>query len=124
MLCISKVALLWSRDQLLWTCLSAGDPDTNVTINRQKAIDSLRYGFSFVSPALLDLMTVQVRSLESSRSKSSHMYGLVLLVQERVSWTFAASLMLTLSDLHTTAAGFRIRNAFHFNTNCCPLMAT
>lgn len=50
-----------------------GDPDTNVTINRQRAVDSLKQGFHFVSPALLDLMAVQVKTLDSSRAKSSHM---------------------------------------------------
>ena len=57
-----------------WSLLSAaGDPDTNVTINRQRAIEALRHGFSFVSPALLDLMMVQIKALEASRAKSSHM---------------------------------------------------
>ena len=86
-----------------WSLLSAaGDPDTNVTINRQRAIEALRHGFSFVSPALLDLMMVQIKALEASRAKSSHMLVPV------VCWW---GLGLSLSE----ADGFRhqlSRNAF------------
>ena len=70
-----------------WSLLSAaGDPDTNVTINRQRAIEALRHGFSFVSPALLDLMMVQIKALEASRAKSSHM----LVLKTSCHWCWSA----------------------------------
>lgn len=51
----------------------AGDPDSFVMINRQKAIEALKMAFSFVAPALVDLMLVRVRTLPAARAKSSHM---------------------------------------------------
>ncbi len=52
---------------------SDGDPDTNVTINRQRATESLRAGFNFTASALVDLMAVQMKSLDASRARSSHL---------------------------------------------------
>jgi hypothetical protein len=51
----------------------AGDPDTNIVINRQKACIAMRDGFNFLAPALSDLMMVQVRALEAARAKNQHM---------------------------------------------------
>jgi hypothetical protein len=54
-------------------CVAAGDPDSFVMINRQKAVEALKETFSFVAPSLVDLMLVRIRTLPAARAKSSHM---------------------------------------------------
>ena len=63
-----SVQLLLCRSPMI-----GGDPDTNVLINRQKAIETMKEVFSFVAPSLLDLMLVRIRTLPAARGKNTHM---------------------------------------------------